>query len=133
MGSYYAQKDRRRKDTGRLGEQLAAQYLSQRGFRIIERNYRKPWGEIDIIAEKHGVVRFVEVKSISREKVVDVSCETSRAGEHVTKVKLKRLGRVIETYVHHKKIMCEYQVDVVTVVIDRDSRTAVCRLYEQVL
>ena len=51
--------DTERKETGRVGEAVAAQFLVRKGFRIIERNYRKPWGEIDIIAEKGAVVRFV--------------------------------------------------------------------------
>ena len=48
--------------TGALGEELARQFLARKGFHIITMNYRKPYGEIDIIAEKSGVVRFVEVK-----------------------------------------------------------------------
>ena len=41
-----------RKEVGRVGEDIAAQFLERKGFKILARNYRKPWGEIDIIAEK---------------------------------------------------------------------------------
>jgi putative endonuclease len=48
---------------GRSGEALALQALQERGYRIIDRNYRNRLGEIDIIAEHQGVTVFVEVKS----------------------------------------------------------------------
>ncbi|MBV9159572.1 MAG: YraN family protein [Candidatus Kaiserbacteria bacterium] len=51
-----------RRPIGDMGESIAAQYLERKGFRIIDRNYLKPWGEIDIIAEKSGIIHFVEVK-----------------------------------------------------------------------
>ena len=49
-------------DTGARGEALAAQFLQRKGYRIRERNYRTRLGEIDLIAEKDGVLAFVEVK-----------------------------------------------------------------------
>ena len=48
---------------GRLGEDAAAEELVRRGHRIIERNYRKPCGEIDIISEINGFIVFTEVKT----------------------------------------------------------------------
>ena len=38
-------------ELGKLGEDLACRYLVDKGYRIIERNYRKPWGELDVIAK----------------------------------------------------------------------------------
>jgi putative endonuclease len=51
------------KQLGQEGEERAARYLSRRGYRILERNYRTPGGEIDLIALHEGVVVFVEVKT----------------------------------------------------------------------
>jgi putative endonuclease len=51
------------KRTGKKGEDLAAAYLAEAGFRIIERNYRCFFGEIDIVAEEGETLVFVEVKS----------------------------------------------------------------------
>ena len=48
---------------GRLGEQLAAEHLERRGFRILERNYRTRWGELDIVAFDGRTLVFCEVKS----------------------------------------------------------------------
>jgi putative endonuclease len=52
-----------RKLVGQQGESLVAHSLEQQGFHIEERNYRKQYGEIDIIARKGTLVVFVEVKS----------------------------------------------------------------------
>jgi putative endonuclease len=48
---------------GQLGEQLAAEHLVRRGFRILERNYRTRWGELDIVAFDGQTLTFCEVKS----------------------------------------------------------------------
>lgn len=48
---------------GKWGEERAAVFLRLKGYRILERNYRVPQGEIDLIAWKNGTVVFVEVKS----------------------------------------------------------------------
>ena len=50
------------RSSGNRGEDSAAQYLAQKGYRILERNWRVKAAEIDIIAEKDGVIHFVEVK-----------------------------------------------------------------------
>lgn len=51
------------KRTGKYGEDLAAAWLAEAGYRIIERNYHCFFGEIDIVAEEAGILVFVEVKS----------------------------------------------------------------------
>jgi putative endonuclease len=50
---------------GKRGENLAAWYLRLSGYRIVERNFRSPLGEIDIIARKRDMLIFVEVKTRS--------------------------------------------------------------------
>lgn len=48
---------------GAWGEQRAAEYLCQRGYRVLCRNFRTPYGEIDLIVQKQQVLAFVEVKT----------------------------------------------------------------------
>src|SRR3989344_777581 len=128
-------KDPLRKGGGCVGEDVATQFLEQKGFKVIARNYRKPWGEIDIIAEKAGVVRFVEVKAVSRESLSDVSREMSnyRPEEQVHPSKLKKICRTAELYMANANDNREFQIDVVGVFLDMKSRKARCRLLEQVL
>ena len=126
--------DAQRKRVGRIGEGIAAQFLEGKGFKIIARNYRKPWGEIDIIAEKRGVVRFVEVKAVSRERLPDVSREMDyRPEEMVDSRKLRKLARTAALYMEVQNDKREYQIDVVGVILVEETRKARCRLFEQAL
>lgn len=52
-----------KRQLGMEGELKAVDYLDREGYAILRRNYRCRWGEIDIIAEKEGVLCFVEVKT----------------------------------------------------------------------
>ncbi len=123
------------KEVGRIGEDIASQFLERKGFKIIARNYRKPWGEIDIIAEKAGIVRFVEVKAVSRESLPDVSREMAnyRPEEQVHPAKLKKVCRTAELYMANSNDDREFQIDAVGVFLDMRTRRARCRLFEQVL
>ena len=53
----------RRRPLGQLGEELAARHLERRGLRILERNFRTRWGEIDLVAADDGALVFCEVKT----------------------------------------------------------------------
>lgn len=50
-------------EKGRIGEQRAAAFLEERGYRIVERNVRTPAGEIDLVVSGGGRIVFVEVKA----------------------------------------------------------------------
>lgn len=50
---------------GKRGEMLAAAYLLDQNYKILEKNYRCPIGELDLVTELHGKLRFVEVKTRS--------------------------------------------------------------------
>jgi putative endonuclease len=51
------------RDVGKQGEQVAAEFLEGYGHRILTRNARTPYGEIDLVTEKEGITVFVEVKT----------------------------------------------------------------------
>ncbi len=54
-------------DAGQQGESIVAQHLEKEGYKIIDRNYRQRYGEIDLIASRDEVLCFVEVKTRSTE------------------------------------------------------------------
>ncbi|GAA1000079.1 YraN family protein [Subtercola frigoramans] len=72
---------------GRRGEALAAAYLEQQGYSILDRNWRCEIGELDLVAEKHGVTVFVEVKTRS-------GLRYGHPFEAITLGKLARLRRL---------------------------------------
>jgi putative endonuclease len=119
---------------GEVGEGIACQFLERKGFKILERNYRKPWGEIDIIAEKGDVVHFVEVKASSRSLANNGSREIDyRPEEMATQAKLHKVARTSALYMEGKRDAREFQIDVVGVLMDEERRMARCRFFEQVL
>ena len=123
-----------KKEIGSIGEGIACQFLLSKGFKILDRNYRKPWGEIDVIAQKGDLVRFVEVKTVSREIEFDGSREMEyRPEELVDRRKLKKIARTASLYMESHEDSREFQIDVVGVIVDITSRKARCRLFEQVL
>ncbi|MCX7956094.1 MAG: YraN family protein [Patescibacteria group bacterium] len=54
-----------KKNFGKIGEEKACQYLQNHDFKIIKKNFRTKWGEIDIIALKDKILYFIEVKTRS--------------------------------------------------------------------
>ena len=53
---------------GQWGESVAMEYLEEHGYKVVTRNARTPYGEIDIVAEKEGQIIFVEVKTRTTKK-----------------------------------------------------------------
>lgn len=69
---------RKTAETGEFGEQLAVDFLSEKGFEIIERNYTIGAGEIDIVAKDGSSVVFVEVKTLTRSRLYNPEDQVSR-------------------------------------------------------
>ncbi len=127
-----------KRELGNLGEDLACKYLLKHGFQIVERNYWRKWGEIDIVAKKGQNLHFIEVKSVSREINDMISRETNdkyRPEDNMHPWKLKRLSRVIQTYLLGKNVSGEtdWQFDVITVYIDKKRRISRVFMLENVI
>ena len=75
------------KETGQKGEERAAQYLIEKGYEILERNWRTKTGEIDIIAKKAETLVFVEVKTLPQATVDMLSSVLNR----------QKLQRILKT------------------------------------
>lgn len=123
---------------GRLGEDIAVKHLENKGFCIIERNYLKKYGEIDIITRKDDIIHFIEVKSVSYENnpsVSRVTPDSYRPEDNIHTQKLKRLSRTIQAYLLSN---CQNEdpvwvFDVVTVKIDTNKRQAHVKVLEDVV
>ena len=98
-----------RRALGQLGEALAARELERRGYRIVERNWRCPIGEIDIIAEKDGRLVIVEVRTRRGD-------ERGTPQESITPAKQARLIQAAQTYLQeHALDDRDWRIDVVAV------------------
>jgi putative endonuclease len=120
---------------GDLGEAVAAKYYEKRGFSILERNYLKPWGEIDLIARKEQILIFIEVKSVSREPLQGFSRETFRPEDNVHPAKLQRLHRTIQSYLmeHNVPDSVEWRIDIACVYVDIKGKKARVEVLENVI
>ena len=105
--------------TGQIGEDEAAKYLRNKGFSVLDRNYRKPWGELDIIAKKGNWLYFVEVKTVTRDRVGD-GVNFYEPEDNIHPWKIKHLSRAINTYLLEKKINDEtdWQIDSIAVYLN---------------
>ncbi len=94
---------------GKNGEDIAVEYLQQKGYKIIERNFYCKIGEIDIIALKDEYIVFIEVKTRSSNKYGVPS-------EAITKEKLKHLYRTAKYYLYIRNLQDEFvRFDVIEV------------------
>ena len=115
------EKDKKRKQLGTEGEEQACRVLQERGYEILERNFRAGHTEIDIICRDGADLRFVEVKT-RREPV------EGQAWEAVDAAKQRRIGRAAASYLSSLSAgkagkeafrPNECHFDVITIVWDR--------------
>ncbi len=97
----------RNKETGRLGEDLATQFLARSGYQIIERNYVAGKVEIDLICRKDKLLVFVEVKSrfnalVQPEHAVDFA-------------KQKNMARAASVYLYKNAIVDPIRFDIIAI------------------
>jgi putative endonuclease len=119
---------------GQYGETIALNHLKRRGFTLIERNYRKKWGEIDLILEKDTVIHFVEVKTVSYgTNSVRVPYETWLPEENVDRRKLQKLIRAISSWVMEHNYDGEWQIDVASVRVDLRNRRGNIKILQNIV
>lgn len=94
--------------TGKAGEEHIAKLLKRKGFRILERNYRCRFGEIDIIGENREYIVFVEVKTRKKDGL-------STPFEAITPAKQRRLVLAAETYLASHSVKTQPRFDAAAV------------------
>ncbi len=125
-------------EIGKIGEEIATNWLINKDFVIVERNFRKKFGEIDIVTrETTGKVHFVEVKSVSYETKARleyaVSHETWRPEENVHSEKIRRMKNAIQAWIGEHSHTGEFQIDIVTVRMVPREKYAVVKYIENVI
>jgi putative endonuclease len=80
---------RKRQELGRSGEDLAVRRLTRLGYQVLERNYRCPLGEIDLIARDGDSLVFVEIKTRRGTSTADAKAAVNtKKQRHITRVAL---------------------------------------------
>lgn len=97
-----------KREIGGLGEAEAARFLKKRGYKIIEKNFYSPFGEIDIIARDGEYYVFIEVKQRKSEAF-------GGAAAAVNSHKIKRIRRTAELYLQQHNITSAVRFDVVLI------------------
>ena len=113
-----------RQGLGRTGEHLAANALAERGYHILERNFRCRHGEIDLIAEHEQDLVFVEVKTRR-------GTAYGRPEEAVTPPKQRKIMEVASYYLAlHSCAERSWRIDVVAVQLNRNGKLETIRVYQ---
>lgn len=101
------------RNMGQQGENMAFSYICQQGYRVVERNYRCPYGEVDLIAKDGEIFVFIEVKSRQ-------STLFGQPEEAVDFKKRKKLSTVALWYLAEKKIDNYHaRFDVVSILLSK--------------
>lgn len=98
-------------DFGNLAEDLAADFLAKKNYRILARNFRFQKAEIDIVAEIENRIVVVEVKARSYNTVIEPQ-------EAVTKKKIKSIVMCADFFMKERNIDQEVRFDIITVLPD---------------
>ncbi len=119
------------KQLGDLGEKIALNYLQSKGYQILDRNYLNKFipgpqkGEIDIITKKDDVISFVEVKTLTSDKII-------LPEEKVDYLKQKKIIKTANQWLMEKKIPLDkkWQIDVIALKIDLINKKAKIRHFQ---
>lgn len=128
---------------GKFGEDIACMFLKKHGYKIVERNYLKKWGELDVVAKKAKKLCFVEVKTVSCEMSDGVGKgvahgTVARAGyrpeENMHSSKIKKFTRVIQTYLQEKGMSrMEWSAALIAIRVDTAKKMAKVRFIEDLV
>lgn len=103
---------------GQYGEEIACEYLKIHDYKILERNYRTRFGEIDIIAKCNDILVFIEVKTKS-------GIDFGTPAEMVNKKKKLKLERLAKAYLQEQELSSEekkFRIDVVSVILEEGEK-----------
>jgi len=126
-----------KKKTGNKGEDIACKILIEKGYKILERNYSKKCGEIDIVAEKDKKTVFIEVKTetVNLDKLEQMSLTNRpRPEEKVNAGKLRRISKAIQVYLWAtQKEDSDWSFLVYSILFDPIKKVARVRIVEDVV
>jgi len=140
----------KKSELGKYGEDRACEYLVEKGYKIVERNFRKPWGELDIVAKAPDkTLTFVEVKTmkgIFSQGFFTIGNRSSQDGrsssdvatrgvasngikpeDQMTRDKLRKFKKAASLYAGHRQDLIKdkkgWRLDLIAIVVDGDDHS----------
>lgn len=103
-----SEKDKTNKLLGKAGENRACAYLKKSGYKILKRNFKNPFGEVDIIVQKEEVIAFIEVKT-------RLSDSYGAPSEAVTKARKNKYIMAANYYFKDRQPDCTVRFDIIEI------------------
>ena len=122
----------KKSEIGQIGENIACEYLVDNDYGIIKRNFRKPWGEIDVIAKAPDkTLIFIEVKTMS-----DYAGAELKPEDQLTATKLKKLQRTAQLYTGHYPELVDdnknWQIDLIAILLGPNTNAPKIKHYQNI-
>lgn len=116
------------KELGNFGEKVAEKYLRNKGYKILAKNFRRKWGEIDLVAKRGKSRIFFEVKTIQKK-------EEFSPEDEVDWKKKRQLIKIAQIYLSENKIPLSipWQIDILGIEIFPDFKKAKVRHYKNAI
>ncbi len=103
-------------ELGIEGEKMAVVHLKTHGYEILETNYRFQKAEVDIIAQKAGILAVIEVKTRT-------SADFGNPEEFVSKKKIKLLVKAVDNYINDNDLDVEVRFDIIAILLQKNDVT----------
>lgn len=113
------------KQTGELGEKIARKHLERKKYKILVKNFKRKWGEIDIVAKKNGKIIFFEVKTILKKQGFFPE-------DQISQKKKRQVWKMAQIYLSENKISFDnhWQIDIIAVEITPELKKANIRHFK---
>lgn len=121
---------RTNKTIGTLGELIAERHLIKEGYKIIGKNVKEKWGEIDLIADNKKEIVFIEVKTLIQKSP---SLLNLKPEDQITNRKIQHIQKSILYYLNKNKINRDYRVDLISIELYPKSKKYSLHHYKNIL
>ena len=113
-------------EVGKIGEEMAREFLENKGYKIIEQNYKTKYAEIDLVASKKNVLVFVEVRTKIGENF-------GAPEDTINKNKLRKILQNAKAYSAIKKWDGPCRIDAICIVLKPDRTIERLNHYENIV
>ena len=112
--------------TGKIGEEIAKNYLIKKGYKIIEQNYKTKYGEIDLICEKDREIIIVEVRAKKGNNF-------GTPEDSLDKRKINKIFFNAKTYISFEKEQKPYKVDAICIILKNNNEIESLNHYQNII